>query len=55
MENLEFNKDLEKEDQNEATMHKEGEESPFLSLIIKDLNDFYIRYDVNYKNLNFYI
>lgn len=47
MENNEINKDLEKEDQKETNPVQEGEESPFLSLIIKDLNDFYIRYDVS--------
>jgi hypothetical protein len=27
---------------------QEGEEVPFMSVIIKDLNDMYIRYDVKY-------
>jgi hypothetical protein len=46
MENMESNKDLEQEVQKESNNLQEGEEGPFLSLIIKDLNGFYIRYDV---------
>jgi len=40
---MELNKEFDLKDPN--TLH-EGEENPFLSLIIKDLNGFYIRYDV---------
>lgn len=47
MQSMEINKDLEQEQQKESTNQQETEESPFLSLIIKDLNDYYIRYDVN--------
>jgi hypothetical protein len=44
---MESNKDLNKESERENIQAENGEESPFFSLIIKDLNDFYIRYDVN--------
>ena len=46
---MESTKDLIKESESETVPTGEGEESPFFSLIIKDLNDFYIRYDVSLK------
>jgi hypothetical protein len=45
---MESTKDLLKESQIESNQTGDAEESPFFSLIIKDLNDFYIRYDVIY-------
>ena len=45
---MESNKDLNKESERENNQAENGEESPFFSLIIKDLNDFYIRYDVRF-------
>jgi hypothetical protein len=44
---MESTKDFNKESEKETIQSGEGEESPFFSLIIKDLNDFYIRYDVS--------
>ena len=46
---MESTKDLNIESQKETNPSGEGEETPFFSLIIKDLNDFYIRYDVKIK------
>jgi len=37
--------DLNENSKNELNT-QEGEEVPFMSVIIKDLNDMYIRYDV---------
>jgi hypothetical protein len=37
--------DLNENSKNEL-ITQEGEEVPFMSVIIKDLNDMYIRYDV---------
>jgi hypothetical protein len=44
---MESTKDLEIDNTKEEITQPEGEDIPFLSLIIKDLNDLYIRYDVN--------
>jgi hypothetical protein len=42
---MESEKDLQKE-KSQPNEPKEHEENPFVSLIIKDPNDIYIRYDV---------
>jgi len=55
MENIQINKDLEKDNQKETNNLQEAEEGPFLSLIIKDLNNFYVRYDVNLIYLIIYL
>ncbi len=43
---MESKNDFNIESERETNQPLEGEESPFYSLIIKDLNDYYIRYDV---------
>lgn len=42
MESIDLN-----ENTNNEQITQEGEEVPFMSVIIKDLNDMFIRYDVN--------
>lgn len=46
---MEMINDLNKENEKQ---NLEVEESPFYSLIIKDLNDYYIRYDVSFLYLD---
>ncbi len=51
MQNMETTKNFDNKEQVNEQLNgqpnlQEGEEGPFLSLIIKDLNGFYIRYDV---------
>ncbi len=49
---MESTNDILKEREKELNQPLEGEESPFYSLIVKDMNDYYIRYDVLLFNLD---
>jgi|LauGreDrversion4_2_1035121.scaffolds.fasta_scaffold955457_2 hypothetical protein len=49
---MESTNDIIKESDKEINQPIEAEESPFYSLIIKDLNEYYIRYDVLSFNLD---